>query len=413
MIKDIRALIGECSAELVEREYGFRYSTKLAGEWDRVAEWCDANGISEFGAEECLRYCDEEIGSRIVRSTMGEAERIRLRAARMLMSYGESGEFEFRSPTVDHTMTGESAAIFREYLEHEAARGLSPKTVDNKRWFLWKLNRHIEERGIAVDAIDADEVEGFLDSAAPTLASRHNMSQHLKHLLRWMFDERLIDRDVAACVPRDAYRRRGELPATYTKEEVAAVLAAVDRSSATGRRDYVVLLLAAEYGLRSGDIVSLELGDVDWDRNVITVRQSKTKAAVELPLLACVGNAIIEYVRHGRPDCGLPQLVLSAGRPATAGPITSPTVHSIVSKHLSRANVDGWREKKHGAHALRHSLAVRMLGTGAPIPAISEVLGHQDTDQTAGYLGLDVEALSACALPIPKLGSPHYKGVSS
>ena len=133
MIKDIRALIEECSAELVEREYGFSYSKKLAGEWDRVAGWCDANGISEFGEQACLRYCDEEIGSRVVRSSMEEADRIRLRAARMLMSYGEGGEFEFRSPTVDHTMTGESAAIFGEYLEHEAARGLSPKTVDNKR----------------------------------------------------------------------------------------------------------------------------------------------------------------------------------------------------------------------------------------------------------------------------------------
>ena len=413
MTKEIRTLIEECSAALVEREYGFCYSRKLAREWDRIADWCDSNGIAVFDQAACLGYCDSSIGSRVVREGMAEDERIRLRAARMLLSFGEGGEFEFRSPRVDHTMRGESAVAFGAYLDHEVARGLSPKTIDNKRWFLWKLNAYLEERGIAVRNVGADEVEGFLNDAAKTPASRHNASQHLRHLLRWLFDEGVIDRDVAACVPRDAYRRRSELPATYTGDEVASVLAAVDRSSATGRRDYVVLLLAAEYGLRSGDIVSLELGDIDWERNVITVRQSKTKAVVELPLLACVGNAIIDYVRHGRPDCDLPQLVLSAGRPATARPITSPTVHSIVSKHLARAGVDGWERKKHGAHSLRHSLAVRMLGTGAPLPAISEVLGHQGTDQTAGYLGLDAASLVACALPAPRMRSPHYGEAAS
>lgn len=260
--------------------------------------------------------------------------------------------------------------------------------------------------------LGADEIEEFLAGAFPTEAARHNAAQHLRHLLAWLYDEGLADRDASALVPRDAYRRGSRLPATYTTEEVARVLASADRSSATGRRDYVVLLLAAEYGMRSSDIVSLRLSDIDWDRNVITVRQRKTGSVTQLPLLAPVGNAIVDYLRHGRPDCDLPQVIVSAGSPAAARPIGPATVHSIVTKHISRADLDGWRDKRHGAHALRHSLATNMLGGGVALPVIAEVLGHQSTETTNAYLGLDVSSLSGCALPMPAMRSPHYGEVS-
>lgn len=146
---------------------------------------------------------------------------------------------------------------------------------------------------------------------------------------------------------------------------------------------------------------------------MITVRQRKTGIVTELPLLASVGNAIVDYLRHGRPDCALEQLVVSAGSPAKARPISPHTVHSIVTKHMSRADLNGWRGKRHGAHALRHSLATNMLGEGVALPVISEVLGHQSTETTNAYLGLDVASLSGCALPMPEMRSPHYEGVAS
>jgi site-specific DNA-cytosine methylase len=125
-----------------------------------------------------------------------------------------------------------------------------------------------------------------------------------------------------------------------------------------------------------------------------------------------VGNAIVDYLRHGRPDCDLPQVIVSAGSPATARPIGPATVHSIVTKHISRADLDGWRDKRHGAHALRHSLATNMLGGGVALPVIAEVLGHQSTETTNAYLRLDVSSLSGCALPMPAMRSPHYGEVS-
>jgi site-specific recombinase XerD len=412
MIEDIKVLIERCSEELSEREYGFKYSRQLASEWSRFEQWLAESGFATFCEDACLSYLDRSVGSRVLRRGMTEGERLRLRAVRMLLSYAEGGEFEFRTPSVEHAMRGESAPALEAYAGHERARGLSRKTMENKERFLRRLNEWLELRGVPVAGLGADEIEEFLAGAFPTEAARHNAAQHLRHLLAWLYDEGLADRDASALVPRDAYRRGSRLPATYTTEEVARVLASADRSSATGRRDYVVLLLAAEYGMRSSDIVSLRLSDIDWDRNVITVRQRKTGSVTQLPLLAPVGNAIVDYLRHGRPDCDLPQVIVSAGSPATARPIGPATVHSIVTKHISRADLDGWRDKRHGAHALRHSLATNMLGGGVALPVIAEVLGHQSTETTNAYLGLDVSSLSGCALPMPAMRSPHYGEVS-
>lgn len=361
MIEDIRVLIERCSEEVSEREYCYKYQKLLAGEWTRFEEWLGASGFEAFCEDACLAYLDQSVGFHVLRPGMTERERLRMRAVRMLLSYAKGGEFEFRTPSVDHAMRGESAAVLESYLGNERERGLSRKTIENKEHFLRRLNEWLETHGVKAEAMGADEIEAFLSDAFPSEASRHNGAQHLRHLLAWLFDAGRAPRDAAALVPGDAYRSGSRLPATYTTDEVARVLASADRSSATGRRDYVVLLLAAEYGMRSSDIVSLRLSDVDWERNVTTVRQRKTGSVTELPLLASVGNAIVDYLRHGRPDCGLEQLVVSAGSPAAARPISPPTAHSIVTKHMSRADLDGWRGKRHGAHALRHSLATNML----------------------------------------------------
>ena len=99
----------------------------------------------------------------------------------------------------------------------------------------------------------------------------------------------------------------------------------------------------------------------------------------------------------------------SAAPRARVRPITPPTVHSIVTRHLRAAGVD-IAGRRHGAHALRHSLAAGMLGGGTPLPTIASVLGHAGTEATAAYLGVDAASLAGCALPAPEVSSPHYRG---
>ena len=90
-------------------------------------------------------------------------------------------------------------------------------------------------------------------------------------------------------------------------------------------------------------------------------------------------------------------------------PIVSSTIHSIVTAGMKRANIPNWREKKHGAHSLRHSLATNMLRKNVSMPIISTILGHRTTETTKVYIGIDIDRLRSCSLPIPPIQSEFYR----
>jgi site-specific recombinase XerD len=207
----------------------------------------------------------------------------------------------------------------------------------------------------------------------------------------------------------DNYNKRCKIPTTYDEEEIRRMIASVERSSGTGKRDYLILLLAAEYGWRSSDIVGFRFSQIDWDKNIIRFSQHKTNIPVEFPLLSSVGKAIIDYLKHGRPVTVSEEIIVSAESAKRGRPLSSPTVHSIVAKYMHKANIKNWKSKKHGPHSLRHSLATNMLKKNVSMPIISIVLGHQDTESTKIYLKIDLEKLRQCPLSMPRINSKHYK----
>lgn len=168
-------------------------------------------------------------------------------------------------------------------------------------------------------------------------------------------------------------------------------------------------MLAAEYGLRSSDIVNFRFDQIDWDRNILSIRQHKTDIPVEYPLLPPIGNAIIDYLKNGRPKTDATEVIVAAESMKKGKKLTEPTIHSIVSKYMHRANIKNWEHKKHGAHSLRHSLAANMLKKNISMPVISTVLGHQNIASTKVYLSVDTNKLKQCPLPIPDLHTDHYK----
>lgn len=169
----------------------------------------------------------------------------------------------------------------------------------------------------------------------------------------------------------------------YTEDEIRRIIQCAPRTSAKDKRDYVIILLAASYGMRSGDITKLRLSHIDWDMNLIKVTQSKTGEYLELPLLASVGNAIIDYLQDGRPrNCGHEIIVVSHMHGTIGNPLRSPTIHSIVSSAMQNAKIENWKNKKHGAHSLRHSLATNLLKKNASMPVINTILGHRSTETT-------------------------------
>lgn len=410
MVTDFKTLVSLCEDELNSREYAAIHLGRINAEWENLANWMKLNNYMDFSESIGFQYCDETLGTHILAKKLPHNERIRLRAVRMLTSYQKDGDFEFRTPQVErifHGSTGIEISLYLSYLRN--VQHLSESTIRNKEQYLYEFFCYIEKHSLTLDNIGIEVMEDFFASMAYSLASRHNCSLTLRIYFRYAHDNGITAKDNSIFVLRDNYNKRCKIPTTYDEDEIRRIIKSVERSSGTGKRDYLILLLAAEYGWRSSDIVGFLFSQIDWDKNVIRFSQHKTDIPVEYPLLSTVGNAIIDYLKNGRPATDSEEIIVSAESAKKGRPLSTPTVHSIVAKYMQKANIKNWKSKKHGPHSLRHSLATNMLKKNVSMPIISTVLGHQTIESTKVYMKVDVEKLRQCPLPMPRIYSKHYR----
>lgn len=175
------------------------------------------------------------------------------------------------------------------------------------------------------------------------------------------------------------------------------ILDAIDFGNPCGKRNYAIVLLLARCGLRAGDIADLRFSDIDWETQTISRIQQKTGNVLGLPLFNDVGEAIIDYLKNSRPESNSDHVFIQHKPPFThfGGSAVGSMVNHLIWKAGQKTG-----KRKCGSHALRHSLASRLLENDVPLPVISEILGHTNTKTTMEYLRIDVERLRACALEV-------------
>ena len=413
MISQIDELISCCTQEIAMREYCDQHQKIIRKGWEELRVWMEARGHKALDEETADQYCGEFLGSRKY-ADLTEREKKRIRSVRMLVSYQKDGDFEYRYSTADRSLRGESGKAMQQYMDYlRDVLALRASTLSNKLFYLLLFNRHLENSGCPLDKITAETMLDFHRSQNFTLAALHNCNSTLKLFLSYAFDTHVTPRNLSVHILPDGYRSNCKLPTTYTDEEISRVVAAVDRSSAIGKRDYVVLLLAAEYAWRASDIVNFEFSQIDWDKNRISLTQIKTDVPNDYPLLSSVGNAIIDYLKNGRPATDSKAIIVSAESSKRGQPLHEETIHSIVARYMCAADIDNWRQKKHGPHSLRHSLASNMLRNNVSMPVIGTVLGHQSAESTKVYLSIDIDKLRLCPLPMPIVRTAHYRGWQS
>lgn len=201
-------------------------------------------------------------------------------------------------------------------------------------------------------------------------------------------------------------KEKERIPSFYSIDEVAKIEHFVNRNSPIGKRDYAMVLLASRLGLRSSDIATLTFSELDWENNMLKKRMQKTGKFIELPLLAEVGNAIIDYLKNARPKSKSDMVFLLGRSPYL--PLDASVVSAQINNIIKRTGVD-IKGRHHGAHALRHSLASAMLGMNTSIETISETLGHQSAETTMCYLKIDIKSLKKCALQVPSVPDSFYR----
>jgi site-specific recombinase XerD len=249
----------------------------------------------------------------------------------------------------------------------------------------------------ALDQIQAVDLSEFVSSRnhlKPTTVSR--IISDIRSFLRFLTMRGIIHKNLSLELPKVRVPRDAHIPSVWDPELIDKLLGAIDHSSVKGKRDYAILLLACRLGLRAGDIRMLQLDHINWEDSRIEITQSKTNTPVNLPLTEEVGQALIDYLRSGRPKTTHRQVFLKLLPPFE--PFTKSNLYHIVTYWRRLAGITFRTRHHRGLHSLRHSLATRLLHEDTPFQTISEILGHANSESTRIYAKADVEALRGVAL---------------
>lgn len=212
--------------------------------------------------------------------------------------------------------------------------------------------------------------------------------------LHFLFEDGVTGIDLSRSLP-ELVAARKMFREGFTEDELEHLLEHPDRTTAIGKRDYAIMVLAAQSGLRACDVVRLELGSIDWRTREIRLVQHKTGEPLSLPLEAESGNAIADYILNGRPDSTLPNIFLC--HTGVIRPLDARSASGVVSKHMKLVGIPA---KRRAFHALRRTFGTRLLQNEVSFEQIQQLLGHRDMDSMKLYLSIDEQGLKQCALPL-------------
>jgi integrase/recombinase XerD len=284
---------------------------------------------------------------------------------------------------------------FFGYLVDE--RGLRPASVLQYRHHLDRFEAYLGRIGVgSVAELSPAVLSAFIverSGAGLAKSTVRDSAGVLRVFLRYAHREGALAADLSGAVGWPQVYRLSTIPRSISWADVNRVLAGVDRRTEAGRRDYAILLLLVTYGLRGREVAALSLDDIDWKRERLAIPERKAGHSTAFPLSAVVGEAILDYLQHGRPTTTDRHVFFRAAAPRK--PIGAAAVSSLARHYLLMAGVDVPRP---GSHTLRHSAVQRLVDANFDLKTIGDFVGHRSARSTEVYAKVAVEALREVAL---------------
>ena len=371
--------------------------------WINLEEYLHGKDINYFSLDLGITFLKERYQFTETPS-LSSANQCRLRAIQLLADFQTHQRILIRRKQRRYEFAQPFEKIFVEFMDFRKKAGISSKTLQSYIIYLERFSQYLFNHEVNhVAEIDVEHIHGFIQSsgAVYSTSTLYCTCCLLRVLFRYLFNQKAIIKDLSIAVPTIKCSKKSKIPSAYSKEEINRLLQCVDRGNPKGKRDYAILLIAIRLGVRASDICKLTFDNFKWESNTIEFRQSKTGDTIVLPLLNDVGEAVIDYIKYGRPAVETDKVFLRLFAPI--GQMKAPTLHSIVTQYMNKAGICITKGKKHGPHALRHSLASALLENDTPMPVISEILGHTDSETTSTYLKIDTLNLRKYALDVPPI----------
>ena len=399
-----------CLAKFSERLKSECYGRNVVSSYpscvERFVDYLERKGLTVYSVQptEVDRYLK---ALRMVRKRRGCLARKSLRKVHRAAIHMLLRLFHDRWPPVPAALS-EAESLRRQFVAGYDAwlnevRGIAGNTrcyrcAEAHRLLAWWAER---ASGNPLSRLLVSDLDAFLQwrSARLSRGSVAVVVGSLRSVLRYLRESGQVPVDLSATIHGPRLYALDGIPSALRGEDITKMLqSARAKRSPLGRRDYAVLTLLATYGLRAGELVALRLEDVDWRNELIRIRHTKTKTRSELPLLRKPAEAILAYLRYGRPQTERREVFLRTLAPYH--PLSGPSpLYKIIERNLVDAH--SIPPGKRGPHALRHARAASLLRGAVPLKTIGDVLGHRSPTSTMVYLKWATRELRSVALDLP------------
>lgn len=351
-----------------------------------------------IGEDYCL-YIKEES------NLTGCMKKINFRAVRLLnhIMAGLPYTLKFGRKPKEFKYHGDIGVCAEKYIQELEKLRFSPITTHQKKHILSLFSEGMTSMGITVNKLSSDDIINYIASIQSAKVITISV---LKGFLKYLFESEKIQSDLSVDLATIKHVNREKNISYYTQEEVSLIEKSIDRRTTIGKRNYAMIILASRLGIRISDISRLTFSNIDWDKNLISFEQYKTKRLITLPLLAEVGEALIDYILYARPKTvGLETIFISSQKPYRQ--LSAAFISTVVQHAVRKSGVD-YKGRHTGGHCLRHSLATSLMKEGIQMPVISGILGHESSESTMFYLGVNVNELLACSLEVSPVPNSFY-----
>jgi integrase/recombinase XerD len=298
-------------------------------------------------------------------------------------------------------MSRPASAVLREYADYLARhRGNPDRTVHKKLAHIDKFSSYLAGIGKACGTMALTDIDAFLIGCAGRYARSTvaDIAASIRCFARFLLATEHISIELAESVVSPVQPKFERPRRALPWEDVQRLLHAVDTSSAGGLRDHALLLMMSTYGFGAGEVIRLQLQDIDWSAATLNVMRPKTGVPFTLPLLPAVGKALALYLRNGRPP-NIPHRHVFVRMNMPFSPLAaSAAVRHILVKHARAA---GLNAPYLGSHVLRHSNAARQVNLGIRPQVLSDLLGHRNPESISAYVRIATETLRDVSLLVP------------
>jgi site-specific recombinase XerD len=373
--------------------------------WQRFSDYAQNENQHKYSKELANGFLVQYYGISNLENPKTQFDRTKIRAMKILDDIKNTGTFQKIYFPKPRTRPNDFEKVYKDYQLFLMDQNQSKNTIDTCLSRVDTFFRYLESKNILrTDMLSPQIIIDFMAYLQKNYSSagKSNVMFTLRNLLTCPSLSSYFPESLGKVITVIRTNKHERLPSFYSQEEVKRILDSIDRSSRQGKGDYLIILLAAQLGIRTSDIRCLKLDNIKWESNTIEFPQQKTKKYIKLPINEPLKFAILDYLKNGRAHVvitGSNYLFIRTRAPYEP---YSENNHftSRISPYFKKSGVQ-IKGKHHGLHSLRHSFASQLLKQLTPITNIADALGHNSIEATKRYLQIDIEQLRTVALEVP------------